>query len=165
LHATTGARSRNDDGIDARNRRGLARRALEPSGEDLLSPALAEADLMRRFLPAQEFTSWLARFLPGIPLDAAAKWPPSVKSTTRRTARVHLHGLNLSRACCLRNVAAALPATDARRAALEAAAERHAETGLRATLPGHHYAGAHWLPTFAVYLLTDRPWRAEGGAP
>ncbi|MGB9377359.1 MAG: DUF2891 family protein, partial [Mycobacteriales bacterium] len=36
----------------------------EPSGSDFLSPALCEADLMRRVLPAQEYAGWLAAFLP-----------------------------------------------------------------------------------------------------
>jgi len=36
--------------------------AYEPSGEDFLSPCLAEADLMRRLLPAAEFAGFLAHF-------------------------------------------------------------------------------------------------------
>src|SRR5690606_1916652 len=38
----------------------------EPSGTDFLSPALCEAELMRRVLPAGEFRAWLAGFLPGL---------------------------------------------------------------------------------------------------
>src|SRR5437588_8904116 len=37
--------------------------AYEPSGEDFLSPALAEADVMRRILPPQDFADWLRKFL------------------------------------------------------------------------------------------------------
>jgi len=36
----------------------------EPSGEDFLSPSLAEADVMRRVLPPAEFAKWLSEFLP-----------------------------------------------------------------------------------------------------
>src|SRR5205085_12303588 len=36
--------------------------AYEPSGEDFLSPCLAEADIMRRILPPAEFNSWFAAF-------------------------------------------------------------------------------------------------------
>src|SRR2546423_9826236 len=36
--------------------------AWEPSGHDFLSPALAEAELMARLLPADEFAPWLAAF-------------------------------------------------------------------------------------------------------
>src|SRR5882762_4531248 len=45
--------------------------AWEPGGEDFFSPALLEADLMRRVMKPAEFRQWFARFLPqlsaGIP--------------------------------------------------------------------------------------------------
>jgi hypothetical protein len=41
--------------------------AYEPGGQDFLSPCLAEADLMRRVLSSEEFTSWLAGFMPLVP--------------------------------------------------------------------------------------------------
>jgi hypothetical protein len=130
--------------------------AFEPSGEDFLSPALMEADLMRRVVPPREFVGWLARFLPGIPLQTDESWLPCADVADEADGKaVHLHGLNLSRAWSLRNVAAALPAEDARRAALESAAARHAEAGVKAALACRHYAGDHWLPTFAGYLLTE----------
>src|SRR5205085_2010492 len=80
----------------------------EPSGADFLSPTLAEADLMRRVLPAGRFRAWFARFLPG----AAAGEPKSLFTPATVTDRadpqlVHLDGLNLSRAWCLQGVAAA----------------------------------------------------------
>jgi len=40
--------------------------AYEPSGEDFLSPCLAEADVMRRVLSQTDFAKWLSDFLPGI---------------------------------------------------------------------------------------------------
>ena len=46
--------------------------AYEPSGEDFLSPCVAEADLMRRVLPQAEFTRWLRDFLPSLPTDGEA---------------------------------------------------------------------------------------------
>src|SRR5258706_9337588 len=36
----------------------------EPSGEDFLSPCLAEADVVRRVLPPKELAVWLRAFLP-----------------------------------------------------------------------------------------------------
>ena len=39
---------------------------FEPSGSDFLSPALIEADLMRRVMPKAEFSIWFHRFLPGL---------------------------------------------------------------------------------------------------
>ena len=68
-------------------------------------------------------------------------------------ALVHLDGLNLSRAWGLKSVAAALPADDPARAALTAAAARHADAALAHVASGD-YAGEHWLASFAVYLLT-----------
>lgn len=41
--------------------------AYEPSGQDFLSPCLAEADLMRRVLTRAELAVWLRAFLPQIP--------------------------------------------------------------------------------------------------
>ncbi len=127
----------------------------EPSGEDFLSPALMEADLMRRVLGSgPAFAQWLGRFLPGIPKSASRWLPCGVVSDERDGKLVHLHGLNLSRAWNLENIAAALPAADPRSAVLRAAARRHARTGLAATLAARDYAGDHWLPSFAVYSLT-----------
>ncbi len=130
---------------------------FEPSGEDFLSPTLMTADLMRRVLPAAEFGAWLAAYLPDLPTRTTSDWLPCADVTDETDGRaVHLHGLNLSRAWNLANIAAALPAGDARVPALCAAADRHRAAGLRATLATRHYAGDHWLPSFAVYLATGR---------
>jgi hypothetical protein len=53
----------------------------------------------------------------------------------------------------LNGIAAGLPAGDARRGALLAAAKAHADSGL-ASVTGEHYEGGHWLGSFATYLLT-----------
>jgi hypothetical protein len=128
---------------------------LEPSGEDFLSPTLMTADLMRRLLPAAEFGAWLTAYLPVIPTRTADAWLACARVEDETDGKaVHLHGLNLSRAWNLANVAAALPPGDARTESLLAAAARHRDAGLSATLATRHYAGDHWLPSFAVYLLT-----------
>ena len=67
---------------------------------------------------------------------------------------VHLAGLNLTRAWTLRGIAQALPAEDTRRTYLEDRAQAHTQAGLDYVFSGH-YAGEHWLASFAVYLLTD----------
>ncbi len=46
--------------------------AFEPSGQDFLSPILAEADLMRRVMPPTEYAAWLGAFLPDVPLTGSA---------------------------------------------------------------------------------------------
>ena len=67
----------------------------------------------------------------------------------------HLDGLNLSRAWMLEGIASALPEDDVRRSALVVAAHEHREAGL-ASVTGEHYAGGHWLGSFATYLVTGR---------
>jgi hypothetical protein len=126
----------------------------EPSGEDFLSPCLAEADFMRRVLPAGEYSTWLAKFLPGIPRDGRADWlTPGVVTDRSDPKLAHIDGLNLSRAWMLEGIASGLPERDKRRAALLAAARAHAEAALPA-VTGEHYEGGHWLGTFAVYLTS-----------
>jgi len=128
--------------------------AYEPSGEDFLSPCLAEADFMRRVLPAQEYAGWLARFMPGIPRDGRADWLlPGIVTDRSDPKLAHIDGLNLSRAWMLEGMASSLPAGDKRHAALIAAARAHAQAALPA-VTGEHYEGGHWLGTFAVYLTS-----------
>lgn len=127
--------------------------AYEPSGEDFLSPCLAEADLMRRVLPAQEYSGWLQRFLRQIPRDPGRDWlGPAVVTDRTDPKLAHLDGLNLSRAWMLLGIASGLPESDARRASLIATAGDHAQAALPA-VTGEHYEGGHWLGSFAVYLL------------
>ena len=126
----------------------------EPSGEDFLSPCLAEADLMRRILEPRPFAYWLTRFLPSIPRDGATPWlAPAVAADPTDPKLAHLDGLNLSRAWMLEGIAGALPSGDPRRASLLATARVHAESGL-AAVTGEHYEGGHWLGSFATYLVT-----------
>ena len=128
----------------------------EPSGQDFLSPCIAEADLVRRVLAPGEFARWLDAFLPGIPTTTTARWlEPAVVTDTTDGKLVHLDGLNLSRAWMLDGIAAALPAGDARLPALRDAASRHRKSGL-AAVTGEHYEGGHWLASFAMYFLTQR---------
>lgn len=128
--------------------------AYEPSGEDFLSPCLAEADLMRRLLPPREYSRWLARFLPSIPSRRGGAWlEPAVVTDRSDPKLAHLDGLNLSRAWMLEGIAGGLPASDVRLPALRAAAAAHAAAALPA-VTGEHYEGGHWLGTFATYLAT-----------
>ncbi len=120
----------------------------EPSGEDFLSPTLAQADVMRRVLDEAEFVEWLEGFLPDV-----SRLRPVVSPDPSDPKFSHLDGLNLSRAWMLRGIANALP-EGRRREELLVLAEFHAQTGLT-TVTGEHYEGAHWLATFAVYLATN----------
>src|SRR3954464_11879766 len=129
----------------------------EPSGADFFSPSLVEADLMRRVLPPAEFRSWFARFLPGAARgEPAALFTPATVTDRTDPQLVHLDGLNLSRAWCMRGLASALPDDDPARSSLADAASQHAASALGHVASGD-YAGEHWLASFAVYLLTSRP--------
>ncbi|HVC38196.1 MAG TPA: DUF2891 domain-containing protein [Gammaproteobacteria bacterium] len=129
--------------------------AYEPCGHDFLSPALAEADLMRRVLPQKDFVIWLTRFMPQIPVDDTDWLRPVVSRDQSDGKLAHLDGLNLSRAWMCESIAGALPENDARRDAMLATAAAHTKAGL-AAISERLYAGSHWLPSFAVYLLTRR---------
>ncbi|HEX5214073.1 MAG TPA: DUF2891 domain-containing protein [Vicinamibacterales bacterium] len=138
--------------------------AYEPSGQDFLSPCLAEADVMRRALPPAQFAAWLTDFLPVIPRDGSTRWLPIGVVTDKTDGKLaHLDGLNLSRAWMLQGIAAALATTDARRVALLATAKVHAESGL-AAVTGEHYEGGHWLGSFATYLVTQRGREPRAGS-
>ena len=135
--------------------------AYEPSGHDFLSPCLAEADFMRRVMPQPEFRDWLRAALPTIPTGREVWIQPAVPSDRSDGKLAHLDGLNLSRAWMLRGVAQAVGHADARAESLQRTASAHAEAGL-AAVTGEHYAGGHWLASFATYYATERGLTAEG---
>jgi hypothetical protein len=135
--------------------------AYEPSGEDFLSPCLAEADFMRRVLAPREFGQWLSSFLPGIPRgrgarsDVGSGWlAPGIVTDRTDPKLAHIDGLNLSRAWMLEGIAAGLPHGDARIAVLKTAAFAHRAAALPA-VASERYEGGHWLGTFALYLTSD----------
>jgi len=128
--------------------------AWEPGGEDFFSPALMEADLMRRVMNQAEFGRWFHRFLPGIDRNQPkALLQPAVVTDRTDPKLVHLDGLNLSRAWCMRSIAAALPRNGPARKILARSATAHAQAALPYIASGN-YEGEHWLASFAVYLLT-----------
>lgn len=126
--------------------------AWEPSGEDFLSPALAEAECMRRILSPRDFQRWFEAFLPRLSKgEPATLFKPASVSDRKDGRIVHLDGLNLSRAWCWRRIAAGLPAGDPRRKLATRAADDH----LAVSLPHvtGDYTGEHWLATFALLAL------------
>ncbi len=126
----------------------------EPGGEDFFSPALMEADLMRRVLDRSQFYRWFHRFLPQLPAGLPkALLQPAIVTDRSDPKLVHLDGLNLSRAWCMRSIVAALPQNDPARKILADSARQHASDALAHVASGD-YAGEHWLASFAVYLLS-----------
>jgi hypothetical protein len=126
--------------------------AWEPGGDDFLSPALIEAECMRRSLDADLFASWFDRFLPRV----ASRQPetllvPATVSDRSDGKIAHLDGLNLSRAWCWRTLSSTWVDADPRHELALDTATRH----LDASLPhvAGDYMGEHWLATFALLAL------------
>lgn len=118
----------------------------EPNGDDFLSGALTEALLLAELLPREDFARWWASFLPQIDERAGTVFRPALVSDRSDAKTVHLDGLNLSRAWCLRGIAAKLPGESA---VLLLAAEAHSQASLP-FLESGDYGGEHWLATFAA---------------
>jgi hypothetical protein len=122
----------------------------EPGGDDFLSGGLCEALLMARLLPADRWASWWSDFAPAEP--ALASWLTPVAVADAADAKiVHLHGLNLSRAWCWRQLRPLLPPPLRARAARAAAT--HLGASLAAATEGD-YVGTHWLASFALLAVT-----------
>jgi len=126
--------------------------AWEPSGADFLSPALIEAECMRRVLKREAFRVWRGRFLPRLKSRAPKTLFSPVRVTDRTDGHiVHLDGLNLSRAWCWHNLAKTLPPGDPLQRVAADAARRHFKASAQ-YLSGH-YMGEHWLASFALLAL------------
>jgi len=138
---------------------------LEPSGSDFFSPCLTEAALMSEVLPPAEFRTWLDGFLP--PPEAAAfkaltmviDMPGAaeeLKKSDMLGAKAHLIGLGASRAKSLVDIAAALPASDARVNRYRTLAASQVQSSITAMYEAA-YAGTHWIATYVLdYLISGR---------
>ncbi|WP_438480774.1 DUF2891 domain-containing protein [Oleiharenicola lentus] len=127
----------------------------EPSGEDFLSPALTEAEVMAAVLPAENFSRWLSRFLPNLHTGDPEKIFTPVRVSNPADPKIaHLIGLNLNRAWCWRRIASALPESDPRHERARRAAVRHLDAAMP-LLSAEDFNRAHWLASFAVYAMTE----------
>lgn len=123
---------------------------LEPDGTDFLSPSLEIADLMRRVLPKTSFVTWFNNFYTKEGIDNVIKMP--VVSDRSDYYIVHLDGLSLSRAWCMKGISKTLPEGHPYKKVFS----QTAETFLKKTLPNvtsGNYGGDHWLASFAVYAI------------
>ncbi|MHB8147076.1 MAG: DUF2891 family protein [Vulcanimicrobiaceae bacterium] len=114
----------------------------ERSGNDFLSPGLAQADLMRRILPRHSFALWWSGFLPALSTESRILSVVEVPDVVDGQI-VHLHGLNLSRAGMIARIAHTLH---------EPALLEHAHRLYRASVEQAvfgDYLATHWLATFA----------------
>ena len=128
----------------------------EPLGWDFLSPALTEANLMRRVYDADAFETWFDGFLPELTTQLSEGAVEPIEATDDSGLGLHFVGLNLARAWCLAGISETLD--DDRYDSLRACARRHARAGVDAAFTDD-YAGAHWLSSFVLYLLS----RNDGG--
>jgi hypothetical protein len=127
----------------------------EPSGEDFLSPALTEAEVMAAVLPPDNFSRWLSRFLPNLHTGEPVKLFTPVRVSNPSDPKIaHLIGLNLNRAWCWRRISLALAESDPRQTRAREAAVRHLEAALP-MIDVSDFNRAHWLASFAVYALTE----------
>ncbi|HJV64037.1 MAG TPA: DUF2891 family protein [Albitalea sp.] len=120
--------------------------AYEPGGTDFLSPGLCEALLMQHVLGAS-FGAWWDGFAPA---DLSPWLAPAIVSDRVDPQLVHLDGLNLSRAWCLRALAPALAPAQAAR--FEDAALAHWNAAAPHITQGD-FAATHWLVSFALLAL------------
>lgn len=125
----------------------------EPSGEDFLSSALTEGQLLAVVL-GPDFPDWWERFLPGTAELIASAIRESVATPDLEDGKLaHLAGLNLSRAWAWAEISTALPPRDPRRTAALDAADRHRAAGLSDVVSGA-YAADHWLVSFGLLATT-----------
>jgi hypothetical protein len=173
-HALDYASIRGNEGLaDALRRRArdfyLADRAcpaaFEPSGEDFISPCLAEADLMRRVLEPEHFRSWLEAFMP--PPEDERFRPLSAPAEVRdpRDPRIgHLIGLSFQRSAAFSQIAGALRPDHAWREAYAGFAASHLKDAMERMFDAG-YGGEHWLATFALFALTEEETLKNSDAP
>lgn len=109
--------------------------AWEVSGHDFVSNGLAESALMRRVLPAEEFSTWLGGFL--TPAAFEFYTAPIQVADPQDGQQAHLIGLMLTRAWLLREIGK----PEGTQVLIDAAAPH---------LTGDNFMATHWLITYAV---------------
>lgn len=124
---------------------------LEPDGTDFLSPSLEIADLMSRILNKADFEKWLDTFYESRSIQNIMKLP--IVSDRTDFQIVHLDGLSLSKAWCMKGIAKTLPASSKTKMLFEETAKTFLEQTLPMVTSGN-YGGDHWLASFAIYALS-----------
>lgn len=124
-------------------------RGWEPGGDEFLSPVLTAALLLAEIRPQSSFAPWFDALVMANGWLANECRPVTVSDRTDGKI-AHLDGLNLSRAWCLREIAARLDDQGARTALMQ-----RADAHLDAALPhvAGDYMGEHWLASFAMLAL------------
>jgi Protein of unknown function (DUF2891) len=126
---------------------------IEPNGDDFLSGALTEALLMSEVLNANDFLPWFKGFLPHLDL-LPGLMNPAIVSDRSDPKIVHLDGLNLSRAWCLKRIATRLTMEHSIKIQFQESAKKHLAVSLPNVTSGD-FVGEHWLATFAMLALQE----------
>lgn len=122
--------------------------AYEPNGADFLSGGLTEAVLMSHVMNEETYPLWVEGFLP----TAGSTWlTPAIVSDPTDGQIAHLHGLNLSRAWALGELAVAFPD---RKEELISMREAHLKASLD-SVAGSHYMVEHWVVAYALLTFTE----------
>lgn len=122
--------------------------AYEPNGADFLSGGLCEAVLMHWVIEDGAYPAWAERFLPEVGPD----WLTPAEVSDESDGQIaHLHGLNLSRAWALGELAAMIPG---RKDELMAMREKHIAASIN-VVAGSHYMVEHWVVAYALLLFTE----------
>ena len=109
---------------------------------------------MRAVTGDREFIAWFDTFLPSLASgEPRSLLEPAVVTDAGDGQIAHLHGLNLSRAYCMRRISEVLPKDDERVAVLDVAIERHAVASLGSAV-GSDYTVEHWLAAYALLFLS-----------
>ena len=125
---------------------------LEPDGTDFLSPSLEIADLMRRVLPKRSFINWLNKFYEPRSIQRITQLP--VVSDRTDFLIVHLDGLAISRAWCMKGIAGVLPASHPWKKLFEKTSADFLKKAML-NITGGNYGADHWLASFMMYALSN----------
>ena len=145
-----------------RRRAALVRRRSRRAGVhgsrpelDFLSPALIEADLMRRVLPPHAFGAGCDGVPSGHRVRAAGHvvHAGDRQRSQRRLHRASRRPQSFARVVLRGNRRCIATVGCARRECARGAGARHRRAGLEGVASGD-YAGEHWLATFAVLAMT-----------
>jgi hypothetical protein len=108
---------------------------------------------MQQVVDGCSFDDWWQQFQPGS--DGRANWlQPARVSDASDPRIVHLHGVNLARTWCWAWLRTAIP--DDLHPAIDAAIDAHLAASLSPATAGD-YVGTHWLASFALLALDERP--------
>ncbi|EHP2225285.1 DUF2891 family protein [Campylobacter jejuni] len=124
--------------------------ALEPCGDEFLSPVLMEAVLLSAVLHKNDFVKFFKAYLPNLEAKEPATLFTPVSVSDRSDGKIaHLDGLNLSRAWCFKILSNFCD--ENLKILLRNNATEHFDKAIAHI--EDDYLGSHWLGSFALLAL------------